>query len=65
EILGYTNIALPEVEQRSVIGSLLHYASEGRLRLSHDLVALEEVREAWGRQSSSPHAKVLLQLKSV
>ncbi len=65
EILGYTNMALPEAEQRSAIESLLHHASEGRLRLDHDLVALEEVREAWARQAGSPHAKVLLQLKRV
>ncbi len=65
EILGYTNIALPEAEQRSAIESLLHHASEGRLRLDHDLVALEEVRAAWRRQAGSPHAKVLLRLKRV
>jgi hypothetical protein len=31
--------------------------------LDHDLVALEEVREAWARQAGSPHAKVLLQVR--
>ena len=65
KILGYTNMALPEAEQRSAIESLLHHASEGRLRLDHDVVALEEVRGAWARQAGSPHAKVLLQVKSV
>lgn len=64
EILGYTNMALPEAEQRSAIESLLHHASEGRLRLDHDVVALEEVSGAWARQAGSPHAKVLLQVKS-
>ncbi|MCL5445361.1 MAG: zinc-binding alcohol dehydrogenase family protein, partial [Actinobacteria bacterium] len=67
EILGYTNIALSEAEQRSAIESLLHHASEGRLSLDHDVASntLEEVREAWARQAGSPHAKVLLQMKNV
>ena len=63
EILGYTNIALPQAEQRSAIESLLHHASEGRLRLDHDVVALEEVGAAWAAQAAPPHAKVLVQMK--
>ncbi len=65
EILGYTNFALPQAEQRSAIESLLHHASEGRLRLDHDVVVLEEVTAAWAAQARSPHAKVLVQVKSL
>jgi NADPH:quinone reductase-like Zn-dependent oxidoreductase len=59
-LIGYTNFALSNAEQRSGIEDLLEHAGAGKLSLASDVIPLDEVAGAWERQAASPHRKLLV-----
>lgn len=59
-LIGYTNFALSNDEQRSGIEELLEHARVGRLSLGSEVTALDEVARSWERQAASPHGKLLI-----
>ncbi len=59
-LIGYTNFALSNDEQRSGIEQLLELAGAGRISLDSEVAALDEVARAWERQADSPHRKLLI-----
>ncbi len=59
-LIGYTNYALSDEEQRSGIENLLEYARAGRLSLNSEVTTLDDVAGAWERQAGSPHRKLLV-----
>jgi len=46
-VLGYTNNALSDARRRTVFATVLGHAAAGRLTVSHDVVTLAEVGQAW------------------
>jgi hypothetical protein len=39
---------------------MVGHAAEGRLRVEHDVVPLDQAPEAWERQAAFPHRKLVL-----
>ena len=61
-LIGYTNFALSDEEQRSGIEELFEHAGAGRLSLGSEVISLDEVARAWERQVTSPHQKLLISM---
>jgi NADPH:quinone reductase-like Zn-dependent oxidoreductase len=59
-ILGHTNFAAPEDVHRAALERMLRHAAAGELQVDTDVVPLERAPEAWERQSSAPHTKLVL-----
>jgi NADPH:quinone reductase len=59
-ILGYTSFLVPWEEQSAAYRKLADYAAAGQLKVEFEVLPLEAVAEAWKRQASSPHRKLVL-----
>jgi NADPH2:quinone reductase len=59
-ILGYSNFSLPWEDLAAAYRALIDYAAAGKLTVEVELLPLEAAAEAWKRQASSPHRKLLL-----
>ena len=59
-ILGYNSFAVPWEEQAAAYRKLLDYVVAGKLKVEFEVLPLEAAPEAWKRQASSPHRKLVL-----
>jgi NADPH2:quinone reductase len=59
-ILGYTSFLIPWDEQASAYQQMLGYAAARQLKVEHETLPLEAAPEAWKRQATSPHQKLIL-----
>jgi NADPH:quinone reductase len=50
-VLGYTNNAITDEQRDSALLAVLGHATAGRLRVDHEVVALDDVGAAWSRQA--------------
>jgi NADPH:quinone reductase-like Zn-dependent oxidoreductase len=51
-VLGYTNNDITTEQRRDALQSVLRHAVDGGLTVAHEVVRLEEVASAWGRQAA-------------
>src|ERR1700694_4087887 len=59
-VLGYNSFVVPWDEQAAAYRTLLDYGVAGQLKVDFEVLSLEAVPEAWKRQASSPHRKLVL-----
>ena len=59
-ILGYTSFLVPWEEQAAAYRKLADYAAAGQIKVEFEVLPLEAAAEAWKRQGSSPHRKLVL-----
>lgn len=59
-ILGYTSFLVPWEDQAVAYRRLVGYATSGRLTVEVETLPLDAVAEAWTRQATSPHRKLVL-----
>jgi NADPH2:quinone reductase len=59
-ILGYTSFMVPWEEQAEAYRKLIDYAAAGKLKVEFEILPLEAAADAWKRQASSPHRKLVL-----
>jgi NADPH:quinone reductase-like Zn-dependent oxidoreductase len=60
EIIGYTNYTAPEERKAAAYASMVRHAAAGELRVAIERLSLDDVPDAWRRQGSSPHAKLVI-----
>jgi len=60
EILGYSNLEVPEEARRAAYLELVGHACEGRVRFPIETYPLDRVTEAWERQAAGPGAKLIV-----
>lgn len=60
ELLGYTNFAVPRDVLAAEYRALCGHASAGEIQVDTETLPLDGVAEAWERQASSPHVKLVL-----
>ena len=63
-ILGYSNFLMPWDELAAAYRQLLDYAAAGKLKVEFEVLPLEAAPDAWQRQASSPHRKLLISPKA-
>ena len=59
-ILGYTNNALDGKQKAEALRQILAYAAAGRLSVERETLPLSRIKEAWERQASVAHRKLIL-----
>jgi NADPH2:quinone reductase len=59
-ILGHSNATTPPDVKRDAFGAMCEHAAAGRLKVEYEELPLDRVAEAWERQASSPHVKLIL-----
>jgi NADPH2:quinone reductase len=59
-ILGHTNMRAPQEAKRDAYVEMVELAARGELTVDVERVPLEQVADAWQRQQSSPHHKLVL-----
>jgi NADPH:quinone reductase-like Zn-dependent oxidoreductase len=59
-ILGYTSFLVPWEDQAAAYRKLIDYAASGQLKVEFEVLPLEAAPEAWKRQATSPHRKLVL-----
>ena len=59
-ILGHTNFMAPAEVKREAYRRMVDHASVGELDCEVERVALDDVADAWRRQQSSPHRKLVV-----
>jgi len=59
-ILGYNSFAVPWEEQAAAYRKLVDFVVAGKLKVEFEVLPLEAAPEAWKRQASSPHRKLVL-----
>ena len=59
-ILGHANAVTPPEVKRDALRAMYEHATAGRLEVEHEEIPLDDVAEAWERQASSPHVKLIL-----
>jgi NADPH:quinone reductase-like Zn-dependent oxidoreductase len=59
-ILGHTNFAAPQEVKEQAFQTMCRHAASGDLTVPVETVDLEDVTEAWDRQSESPHHKLVI-----
>ena len=59
-ILGYGSFLVPWEEQAAAYRTLVGYAAAGELKVESEILPLEAAPDAWKRQASSPHHKLVL-----
>lgn len=60
DLLGYTNYTAGEERKREAYAAMAAHAAAGRLHVEIERLGLEDVPDAWQRQGSSPHAKLVV-----
>ena len=50
-VLGYTNNGIADEQRDAALLAVLGHAAAGRLHVDHEVVALDDVGEAWARQA--------------
>jgi NADPH2:quinone reductase len=59
-ILGHANHMAPQEVKREAYRRMVEHAAAGELAVAVERVPLDEVGEAWQRQQSSPHHKLVI-----
>ena len=59
-ILGHANALTPAEVKRQALAAMYDHAAAGRLKVEYEEIPLDRVAEAWERQASSPHVKLIL-----
>ena len=59
-ILGHGNAVTPPEVKRAAFTEMCEHAAAGRLTVEYEELPLDRVAEAWERQASSPHQKLIL-----
>jgi hypothetical protein len=62
EILGYSNLEVPEEVRRAAYLELVGHACEGRVSFPIVKYPLDRVTEAWERQAAGPGAKLIVKI---
>ena len=60
DLLGYTNYTAGEERKAAAYARMAEHALAGRLRVRIERLGLDDVPDAWRRQGSSPHAKLVI-----
>jgi NADPH:quinone reductase-like Zn-dependent oxidoreductase len=60
DLLGYTNYTAGEERKAAAYAQLAEHALAGRLRVRIERLGLDDLPDAWQRQGSSPHAKLVI-----
>jgi NADPH:quinone reductase-like Zn-dependent oxidoreductase len=60
DLVGYTNYTAGEERKRSAYAAMAEHAVAGRLKVAIERLSLDDVPDAWQRQGSSPHAKLVI-----
>lgn len=63
-ILGYSNFLTPWDELAAAYRQLLDYAADGKIKVEFEVLPLEAAPDAWKRQASSPHRKLVISPKA-
>jgi len=59
-ILGFTMFLVPWEDQAVAYRRLVDYAASGKLKVEVETLPLDAVADAWKRQATSPHRKLVL-----
>lgn len=59
-ILGYTNNALTIQQKAEALTQILTYAADGRISVERERIPLSRIKEAWERQATAAHRKLIL-----
>ena len=59
-ILGHANAVTPREVKEAAFRAMCEHAAAGRLKVDHEEIPLDRIAEAWERQASSPHVKLVL-----
>jgi NADPH2:quinone reductase len=59
-ILGHANAATPPEMKHAAYRTMCAHAAAGELAVEYEEVPLDRIAEAWERQASSPHVKLIL-----
>ena len=59
-ILGHANAATPPDVKHAAFRAMCDHAAAGELQLEYEEVPLDRIADAWERQASSPHVKLIL-----
>jgi NADPH:quinone reductase-like Zn-dependent oxidoreductase len=60
EIIGYTNYTAPAALRAAAYERMARHALAGELRVEIERLSLVDVPDAWRRQGTSPHAKLVI-----
>jgi len=60
DLLGYTNFTAGEERKAAAYARLAQHAAAGEIRVEVERVPLEQAPDAWRRQGSSPHRKLVI-----
>jgi NADPH2:quinone reductase len=60
EILGYSNLEVPEEVRRAAYLELVGHACEGRVSFPLETYPLDRITEAWEREAAGPGAKLIV-----
>jgi NADPH2:quinone reductase len=60
QILGHANALTPPDLKQAAFRAMCDHAAAGRLTVEYEELPLDDVAEAWERQASSPHVKLIL-----
>jgi hypothetical protein len=60
QIVGYTNYTADEERKAAAYARMAGHALAGEIRVAIERVGLDAVPEAWRRQGSSPHRKLVV-----
>jgi NADPH2:quinone reductase len=60
EILGYSNLEVPDEARRAAYLELVGHAAAGRVNFPIERYPLDRVTEAWERQAAGPGAKLIV-----
>ena len=59
-ILGHANAATPPDVKHAAFRAMCDHAAAGELQVEYEEVPLDRIADAWERQASSPHVKLIL-----
>jgi NADPH:quinone reductase len=60
KILGHANAATPPEVKHAAFRTMCDHAAAGELTVEYEELPLEQIADAWERQASSPHVKLIL-----
>lgn len=61
DVLGHTNFAVPVPDKRAAYETMAEHARAGRLAVEVQRLSLDELPDAWSRQTSSPGVKLVVE----
>jgi NADPH:quinone reductase-like Zn-dependent oxidoreductase len=60
DLLGYTNYNVPEEQKAAAYERMGRHAAAGDIQVEIERLRLDDVPDAWQRQASSPHRKLVI-----